>query len=77
MFILTDAIWKYAEILLVKLEVDLLQEVTWNDEAFDLLVMERQTKELVEAVVTNHLDEDRDTDVINGKGNGLFILLHG
>ncbi|KAJ4111386.1 hypothetical protein NW765_016511 [Fusarium oxysporum] len=61
----------------VKLEVDLLQEVTWNEEAFDLLVMERQTKELVEAVVTNHLDEDRDTDVIHGKGNGLFILLHG
>ncbi|KAF5597742.1 aaa family atpase [Fusarium subglutinans] len=61
----------------VKLEVDLLQDVTWNKEAFDLLVMERQTKELVEAVVTNHLDEDRDTDVIHGKGNGLFILLHG
>ncbi|KAF4438887.1 aaa family atpase [Fusarium acutatum] len=61
----------------VKLEVDSLQEVTWNEEAFDLLVMERQTKELVEAVVTNHLDEDRDTDVIHGKGNGLFILLHG
>ncbi|KAG5806366.1 hypothetical protein H9Q74_009100 [Fusarium xylarioides] len=61
----------------VKLEVDLLQEVTWNEEAFDLLVMERQTKELVEAVVTNHLGEDRDTDVIHGKGNGLFILLHG
>ncbi|KAF5570830.1 aaa family atpase [Fusarium phyllophilum] len=61
----------------VKLEVDLLQDVTWNEEAFDLLVMERQTKELVEAVVTNHLDEDRVTDVIHGKGNGLFILLHG
>ncbi|KAG5743828.1 hypothetical protein H9Q70_013464 [Fusarium xylarioides] len=61
----------------VKLEVDLLQDVTWNEEAFDLLVMERQTKELVEAVVTNHLDEDMDTDVIHGKGNGLFILLHG
>ncbi|SCN90228.1 related to TOB3 (member of AAA-ATPase family) [Fusarium fujikuroi] len=61
----------------VKLEVDLLEDVTWNEEAFDLLVMEPQTKELVEAVVTNHLDEDRDTDVIHGKGNGLFILLHG
>lgn len=72
-----DIIYTYADILLVKLEVDLLQEVTWNEEAFDLLVMERQTKELVEAVVTNHLDEDRDTDVIHGKGNGLFILLHG
>ncbi|KAF5689947.1 aaa family atpase [Fusarium circinatum] len=61
----------------VKLEVDLLEEVTWNEEAFDLLVMESQTKELVEAVVTNHLDEDGDTDLIHGKGNGLFILLHG
>ncbi|KAF4943371.1 hypothetical protein FGADI_13469 [Fusarium gaditjirri] len=61
----------------VKLEVDLLQEVTWNEEAFDQLVMDHQTKELVEAVVTNHLDGDIDTDLIHGKGNGLFILLHG
>jgi hypothetical protein len=39
--------------------------------------MEPKTKELVEAVVTNHVDDDRNTDVIHGKGNGLFILLHG
>lgn len=74
---LADIIPEYANTSSVKLEVDLLEDVTWNEEAFDLLVMERQTKELVEAVVTNHLDEDRDTDVIHGKGNGLFILLHG
>lgn len=72
-----DIIYEYVDTLLVKLEVDLLREVTWNEEAFDLLVMEHQTKELVKAVVTNHLDENRDTDVIHGKGNGLFILLHG
>ncbi|KAM0546980.1 hypothetical protein ACHAPJ_010642 [Fusarium lateritium] len=61
----------------VKLDVAYLREVTWNKEAFELLVMEPGTKELVEAVVTNHMDEDRNTDVIHGKGNGLFILLHG
>ncbi|KAF4951074.1 hypothetical protein FSARC_13002 [Fusarium sarcochroum] len=61
----------------VKLDVAYLREVTWNKEAFELLVMEPGTKELVEAVVTNHVDEDRNTDVIHGKGNGLFILLHG
>ncbi|KAH6957289.1 hypothetical protein DER45DRAFT_569611 [Fusarium avenaceum] len=61
----------------VKLEVAYFREVAWNKEAFDLLVMEPKTKELVEAVVTNHIDDDRNTDVIHGKGNGLFILLHG
>ncbi|KAJ4110292.1 hypothetical protein NW768_012052 [Fusarium equiseti] len=61
----------------VKLGVANIREVIWNDEAFDLLVMEPATKELVQAVVTNHVDENRNTDLIHGKGNGLFILLHG
>ncbi|KAH7182325.1 P-loop containing nucleoside triphosphate hydrolase protein [Fusarium flagelliforme] len=61
----------------VKLGVANITEVVWNDEAFDLLVMEPATKELVQAVVTNHVDENRNTDLIHGKGNGLFILLHG
>lgn len=67
----------YAKHILVTLEVGFIEEVTWNDEAFELLVVDEGTKELVKAVVTNRLHSDDHADVIKGKGNGLFILLHG
>lgn len=51
--------------------------MTWNEEAFELLVIDPETKELVKAVVTNQVNAEEHTDVIRGKGNGLFILLHG
>ena len=35
------------------------------------------TKELVEALVTNRLSSDNSTDLIAGKGHGLLILIHG
>ncbi|KAK1969316.1 P-loop containing nucleoside triphosphate hydrolase protein [Colletotrichum sublineola] len=60
-----------------KLDVEFLEDVKWNEEAFKQLVIEDSTKELVEAVVTHQLQEEGDTDLIRGKGNGLFILLHG
>jgi hypothetical protein len=31
----------------------------------------------VEALVTNQIDVEEGTDIVSGKGNGLFILLHG
>ncbi|KAK2031771.1 P-loop containing nucleoside triphosphate hydrolase protein [Colletotrichum zoysiae] len=60
-----------------KLDAEFLEDVQWNEEAFKQLVIEDSTKELVEAVVTHQLQEEGDTDLIRGKGNGLFILLHG
>ena len=45
--------------------------------AFDYLVIEKQTKDLVQALVTNQLRASENADLIQGKGNGLFILLHG
>lgn len=54
-----------------------MQDVDWNDQAFEDLVIEQSTKDLVKAVVTNRLREDGSLDLIEGKGNGLFILLHG
>lgn len=59
------------------LEVARMREVIWNDEAFEDLVINPHTKELVKAVVTNRLRSEGSTDLIKGKGNGLFILLHG
>ncbi|RYP92936.1 hypothetical protein DL770_000986 [Monosporascus sp. CRB-9-2] len=61
----------------VTLEVGFIEDVTWNEEAFELLVIDEATKELVKAVVTNQLYAEDHADVIRGKGNCLFILLHG
>ncbi|KAK3393535.1 hypothetical protein B0H63DRAFT_554892 [Podospora didyma] len=41
------------------------------------LLIDEDTKEFVKAVVTNQLNAEDNTDIIRGKGNGLFILLHG
>lgn len=59
------------------LEVDRVSDVAWNKEAFENLVVNEQTKELVQALVTNQLAAEKSTDLIIGKGNGLTILLHG
>lgn len=59
------------------LKVDLMREVIWNDEAFEDLVIDPKTKELVKAAVTSRLRSNENTDLIKGKGNGLLILLHG
>lgn len=54
-----------------------MRDVVWNTEAFDFLVIDEETKLLVQAIVTNRLRSSENTDLISGKGNGLFILLHG
>ena len=59
------------------LYVDRISDVSWNKEAFENLVVNPKTKELVQALVTNQLRADRSTDLIRGKGNGLTVLLHG
>ncbi|KAI0813925.1 hypothetical protein GGR55DRAFT_487166 [Xylaria sp. FL0064] len=61
----------------VTLRVGFIEDVTWNEEAFKLLVIDESTKELIQAVVTNQLQAEDYADMIRGKGNGLFILLHG
>jgi AAA+ superfamily predicted ATPase len=63
--------------MIVNLDVDLIQEVEWNKKAFENLVIEEETKELVQALITNRLVSEKGTDMIDDKGNGLTILLHG
>jgi hypothetical protein len=62
---------------LVNLEVYHLADVEWNTKAFEYLVINPVTKELIQAVVMNQLGGQANTDLIRGKGNGLFLLLHG
>ncbi|KAF8251017.1 hypothetical protein K440DRAFT_671820, partial [Wilcoxina mikolae CBS 423.85] len=70
-----------------------ISNVRWNKKAFERLVIDPNTKELVNALVSVHTathknsarekdgeDKKHDgvsTDFMSGKGNGLIILLHG
>ncbi|KAI0465622.1 hypothetical protein F4859DRAFT_500237 [Xylaria cf. heliscus] len=59
------------------LEVDKIGPVIWNKQAFKHLVMKEKTKRLIEALISNQIEEEKSTDLITGKGNGLIMLLHG
>ncbi|XXH01512.1 hypothetical protein Hte_007872 [Hypoxylon texense] len=61
----------------IDLDVDRIQGVKWNKKAFENLVIDRETKELIQALVTNQSETDHDADLIESKGNGLIMLLHG
>jgi len=61
----------------VDLYVDQVSNVVWNKQAFKDLVVDPETKELVQALVMKQLGARNSTDVIQGKGNGLILLLHG
>ena len=61
----------------VDLEMDQITHIEWNKIAFDHLVIEEDTKELVKAIIMNQIVTEKSTDLISGKGNGVIILLHG
>ena len=60
-----------------ELDADRIDDVYWNTEAFDNLVIGDTTKRLIKALVMQQLEADKGTDLIAGKGQGLIILLHG
>ena len=51
--------------------------VPWNEEAFKRLVLKATKKETIKALVTVHLQTVQNMVVVENKGNGLIILLHG
>ena len=61
-------------------EVNNVAEIKWNKQAFDSLVIPPARKRLLEALVrqqqSNKADADFD-DVVQGKGQGLIMLLAG
>jgi len=57
--------------------VEHIEPIQWNTKAFERLVLKKEAKELVQALVTVHISNQKSTDIIEGKGNGLIILLHG
>ncbi|KAK8114658.1 hypothetical protein PG999_006727 [Apiospora kogelbergensis] len=61
----------------IDLDIDLISQVIWNKKSFDHLVVDDETKELVQALVKHQIASEQSTDIIDRKGNGLIILLHG
>lgn len=49
----------------------------WNKQSFNHLVIDDNSKKLVQALLTDQIVREQGTDIIEGKGNGLIILLHG
>ena len=54
-----------------------IKDVVWDQDAFNMLVLPRDTKDLIMALVTNKISHTQSTEFFHGKGNGLVILFHG
>jgi SpoVK/Ycf46/Vps4 family AAA+-type ATPase len=57
-----------------------IRDIQWNKEAFNLrLVLKEEKKELIRALISVHIGQKNalKTDFMDGKGDGLIILLHG
>ena len=56
-----------------------INEVEWNEGAFDSLVLPEDQKSIVKALVESHSFQGKKNidDVIQGKGRGLVAVLHG
>ena len=57
--------------------VEDVQSVEWNKAAFKSLAIAAETKQLIEALITNKIEASEGVDFVDGKGTGLIILLHG
>ncbi|KAI0431096.1 hypothetical protein F5Y09DRAFT_206730 [Xylaria sp. FL1042] len=60
-----------------KLAIDNVNEVDWDEKAFDNLVIDPDSKDVIQALVTNKIRNSMSTDLVRGKGSGLILLLHG
>lgn len=67
-FALADKKW-------VEFNVDLVEDIVWNDSAFSNLVLPPEKKALIQALVVSHGKKGRRKfdDFIVGKGQGLVI----
>ncbi|KAI1495355.1 hypothetical protein F5X96DRAFT_613158 [Biscogniauxia mediterranea] len=58
--------------------VDIIQDVTFDDGAFDALLLPTRQKRLIRALAKSHTSgADGFDDLIRGKGQGCIFLLHG
>ncbi|CAZ80006.1 unnamed protein product [Tuber melanosporum] len=73
--------WSFNEKLWLEFTVSGVEEIQWNEKAFDSLVLAEEQKEIVKALVESHSGNNIASatidDVIQGKGRGLVSVLHG
>lgn len=69
-FSLADKLW-------LELNVDKIQEIEWNDEAYANLFLPKDRKVLLQSLVEAHNAEIGFDDFVKGKGRGLVVNLFG
>ncbi|TGZ83324.1 hypothetical protein EX30DRAFT_370338 [Ascodesmis nigricans] len=72
--------WAFNEKLWLEFPVSQISEIEWNEKAFDQLVLPKDQKDIVRALVESHSATEGSCtidDVIAGKGRGLVSVLHG
>ncbi|CCU75350.1 ATPase [Blumeria hordei DH14] len=69
----------FAEKLWLEFTVSGVKDISWNDGAYDSLVLEGNSKAIIKALVESHKYHPAKSidDVIQGKGKGLVAVLHG
>ncbi|RDB27185.1 ATPase family AAA domain-containing protein 3B [Hypsizygus marmoreus] len=69
-FSLSDKVW-------LEFDVEKIQDVDWNEDAFANLVLPPHRKHLLQSLVEAHHQEVGFDDFIKGKGHGLVVNLFG
>lgn len=69
----------FSEKLWLEFSLSGIDDIKWNDEAFDSLVLPDHIKQNLKGLVSSHRFDAAKTidDVIQGKGKGLNVVLHG
>jgi hypothetical protein len=69
----------FGEKLWLEFTVSGIKDITWNDGAYESLVLESNSKDIIKALVESHKYHAAESidDVIQGKGKGLVAVLHG
>ena len=61
----------------MEFNVEKIQPIQWNSEAFENLVLPSNRKELLRTLVEAHTQDLGFDDFVSGKGQGLVINLFG
>lgn len=71
--------FSFGEKMWLEFSVSGIQDIQWNDEAWDSLVLPGTEKDIIKALVSSHYSTKKEgfDDVIQGKGKGLVFVLHG
>lgn len=70
--------FSFAEKKWFDFEIDGLEDIKWNQNCFDKLVLPAGPKETVKALVSTHVENALGfDDIVKGKGLGLILVLHG